>query len=341
MNYPTIFPHTTSLDSEFVHSDIIFVVDTMPMVSDVRLSINGEEVYFKNSIFDLFQSANIDHTKKIFVFDSYMCFDDFSKEQAVYPNNFLITESKAFLTKFPDWTSVPTVRPTKKLTAMMNKIRPNRQILSTTLANLMSPQDILYSTDECDKIALDEFLRGTDYAIDTSNTLSKRWIGQGDRRTSGFHDDILDPTAYFDQCLYNQLFKDATLSLITEPTFFENGNHLSEKTIMSIYSGHFLIWVGGWKSAETAAKLGLDIFDDIIDHSYQYIEHPGKRCVEAVLRNLDLINDLDRQIVLKEQFYDRLNQNLTLIRNISKLEYMNKTYLNDHKLYDKIKSILR
>jgi hypothetical protein len=119
--------------------------------------------------------------------------------------------------------------------------------------------------------------------------------------------------------MYNKLYQNAVTSLVTEPIFFEKGNSITEKTLMSIYSGHFIIWPGGYKIADTLKKIGMDVFDDIIDHSYQYIEHPGKRVIEAFLRNLNFLNDIALQ---KEQHHlclDRLNKNLQLFRNIPEL----------------------
>ena len=93
----------------------------------------------------------------------------------------------------------------------------------------------------------------------------------------------------------------------------------TEKTMMSIYSGHFLIWPGMHKAAETFKKLGFDVFDDIIDHSYQYIEHPGKRIVEAFLRNFEFLNDIKLQASYRHKFKDRLNHNLNLARDPARM----------------------
>jgi hypothetical protein len=93
-----------------------------------------------------------------------------------------------------------------------------------------------------------------------------------------------------------------------------------------------MIWVGSYKAAECAKRLGLDIFDDIIDHSYQYIEHPGKRSVEAILRNIDLLTNLDMQIDLRNKLYQRLNDNLKLMRDPNKLNDNMRKNFNSHNL---------
>jgi hypothetical protein len=80
-----------------------------------------------------------------------------------------------------------------------------------------------------------------------------------------------------------------------------------------------MIWPGGWKTAEVAEKIGIDVFNDIIDHSYQYIEHPGQRVVEAILRNLNFLKNMELQATLRNQNIDRFNSNLELVRNLDLL----------------------
>ena len=213
------------------------------------------------------------------------------------------------------------------MTFMSNKVRNHRILCSCILANLFDNRDLAYSyvidKDYPNKIIIDELLLGTNYNFDTSIVLPEKWftIDPNDEIKHQRHYDFINPlerNSAFNN-LYNKLYKNASISLITEPNFYENGNMLTEKTLMSIYSGHFLIWPGGWKAAETVKKIGIDVFDDIIDHSYQYIEHPGKRVAEAILRNIDFINNIELQNKLRCEHIKRLNNNLTLVRNIDAL----------------------
>lgn len=337
---PTINPSTTKLDESFANSNIILINDHMPPPLDILLEYSSNKQLSKNTIIDLFNQASIDINSKTLVSDSYMCFDDLPN--TVFTNEWLINEATLFLHNFPNW-SLPAHTPTKKLAAMMNKVRPNRLILSMLLANLFSINEVAYTVDSYSnaKTVLDEMLNLTNYKFDISKCLPERWLGDNKRVCSDFLVNYPSNHSTFKNILYPNLFNQSVVSLITEPTFYERGCHISEKTIMAIYSGHLMIWVGGWCSADMAAKLGLDIFDDVIDHSYQYIEHPTMRCVEAVLRNLNLLNNLDYQIELRQRFSNRLANNLSLMRDIAKLEQMTRDNLNDPFNYDYIKSIMR
>jgi hypothetical protein len=332
VNYPLIHPGTATLGQQFADSRIILVKDHMPHPLCVLMSKNGNQCYIKNTILDLFSQASIDIKQKTFVLDSYMCLDDIP--DAVFTNKFLIDTADSFSNILPDW-KLPNSIPTKKLSAMMNKMRPNRILLSMLLSNLFNLNEIEYSSTDYSNSNdwLTELLILTDYNNYNKTLLPKRWVDP--------NYNIKSQALHFKMTLYPEIFKSAAVSLLTEPTFYELGCHISEKTVMAIYSGHMMIWVGGWKSAEMAAKLGLDVFEDVIDHSYQYIEHPTKRSIEAVLRNLDLLNNLDYQIELKQRFSKRFDDNLKLIRDIKKIEQMTRNHLNDPAKYDYIKSILQ
>lgn len=325
---PKITPRTTVLDQSFVDNELILVRDHMPHPDNMLLSKNGKNCFNKNTILDLFVQSSIDIHSKLLVLDSYMCLDDIPN--AVFTSDFLIKESLLFLKTLPDWKINNSI-PTKKLSAMMNKKRHNRMLLSMLLSNLFNINEIVYSSNHYtnEKTVLSELMMLTEYNYKTTQ-LPEKWISHV----------YLNNADNFSKVLYTNLFEPAAISLITEPTFYELGCHISEKTMMAIYSGHMMIWIGGWKSAEMATKLGLDVFDDVIDHSYQYIEHPTERSIEAVLRNLKLLNNLEYQIELKSQFAKRFSNNLALIRDINKIRQMTRDYLNDPIKYDYAKLVL-
>lgn len=326
--YPKIRPGTTSLGKVFEQSRIVFIEDHMPPVKSIHLSIDGGCRFFQNTIIDLFNEANIDYREKIFVFDSYMCFDDFDIEQSIFTNQWLFDYAvKEFINELPEWNTIPKIAPSKNLAAIMNKVRPNRLITATVLANIFDLDSINYSFNLSGALSphleLQELLLNCDYPIDTYKIIPERWYGPVD-----FNSNV----EAFSNYLFKEIFSSTTVSLITEPTFSENGTHLSEKTLMSVYAGHFMIWIGSYKAADCAERLGLDIFSDIIDHSYQYIEHPGKRSVEAVLKNIDLLTNLELQVDLRNSMHDRLDNNLKLMRDLNKLNSIMRNEFNSHNL---------
>lgn len=114
----------------------------------------------------------------------------------------------------------------------------------------------------------------------------------------------------YDCLLRRTIFEPTSVSLITEPAFHERETIVTEKTLMAIWAGTLPIWVGGWRCADTMRDFGFDVFDDVIDHSYQSLDDPAERCRQAVLRNISLL----RRAQDLTAYHSRLAHNVDLLR---------------------------
>lgn len=117
----------------------------------------------------------------------------------------------------------------------------------------------------------------------------------------------------YDALLKTTVFEPSCISIITEPCYYEHETIHTEKTFMAIMAGTIPIWFGGWKLPQTLKRFGFDVFDDIVDHSYETLENPRDRCTQALERNLDLLLDFDRTKRLIEKNYTRLKHNRDLL----------------------------
>jgi hypothetical protein len=61
--------------------------------------------------------------------------------------------------------------------------------------------------------------------------------------------------------------------------------------------------------------LGFDVFDDIIDHSYEDLLNPIERCYYSIERNLHLLTDFNKTKKLADQNHTRFQHNLDLLRS--------------------------
>jgi hypothetical protein len=328
MTYPIINPFTTKLDITFAHSQYVKLGDHMPHVKTIHINVLGEERYKQNTIIDLFNDLGIEYKDKTFISDHYLLFDDFDK-LLVDSQNVFLRLAKEFYRHSPDWKLSLDFLPFTNLTFMSNKIREHRILCSMLLGNLFNSENLAYTYSNYNdntnhEVVCSELLLGTNYNLDISKKLSDQWFTHDNRYEQS--NPFIKRMAYknnrevFFDCLYDNIFKLSATSIITEPNFYERGSILTEKTLMSIYSGHFMIWAGGWKNAEAAKKIGLDVFDDVIDHSYQYIEHPGKRVVESIIRNFNFLKDINLQQLLRIQHRERFNNNLRLVQDLNMLE---------------------
>ena len=323
MSIPKINPKTRSLTSEFAQSDTILVVDHMPPNKTIHINVNGQKKYKQNTIIDLFNESNIDYKSKKFIFNDYLQFDDFGSK-IVISGKFLLKEANRFKAYIKDWDISTNIDISKNLTFMSNKSRPHRIICATVLANLFNIDKLNYTYENIDQYSIvnSELLVDTDYDFDVNKTLPDRWVVHSAEHESphGFGGKLYKNNhEVFVDCLYKSIYHNSATSLITEPNFYEHGCMFTEKTLMSIYSGHFMIWAGSWKAAETAKRIGIDTFDDIIDHSYQYIEHPGARVVESIVKNLDFLKNARLQQDLRNTNILRFKKNLELVRNLELL----------------------
>jgi hypothetical protein len=119
----------------------------------------------------------------------------------------------------------------------------------------------------------------------------------------------------YDKLLKTTVFEPSCISLITDPIFYEKETKISEKSIMAFYGGTIPIWVGGWRAADRLREIGFDVFDDVVDHSYQDLADPLDRCYSAIERNLDLLRDFNRVYEFVQQNQDRFQHNLDLCQS--------------------------
>ena len=139
-------------------------------------------------------------------------------------------------------------------------------------------------------------------------------LGQENLLDRGLQYRHITNSENYQQFLQKNVFEPSCISIITEPVFYERETIISEKTIMAIYGGTIPIWVGGWRIPDYMRSLGFDIFDDVVDHSYQALADPLDRCYQAVRLNLHLLQDHRRVQDIVAQSQARLQHNLDLLR---------------------------
>lgn len=122
------------------------------------------------------------------------------------------------------------------------------------------------------------------------------------------------------------VYENIGIEIITGTSFFEKTPCLSEKEFQSFYGKTFPIYINGVGMAKEIKNFfDVDIFEDIIDHSYDTIEDHYERLSSAVNKNQKL---LDGSTNIKELWFDNQKR---FEENCNKVDSM----LND-KEYQKI-----
>lgn len=112
-----------------------------------------------------------------------------------------------------------------------------------------------------------------------------------------------------------RLFNQSAVSLISEPHGDQIASIFTEKTVFAIMGLTFPIFVGGYGNADYLKQVGLDTFDDIIDHSYQFLPTLPDRCFYAFKNNMHILTDLALAKQLRQTHLDRLLKNRDLLYN--------------------------
>jgi hypothetical protein len=240
----------------------------------------------------LLDSSECDPYSHTLLFDMNLHDDIFVKYNPLCIPVFCATTVKEFQKEniIPNWTNK-----TKTFNFMINKLRPHRKRL----------------------LELIEELNLTDYTYSlpwrenpfTSLPVTNYMIGTETQMPQGIRSGSIRNSQNYKQLLQKTVFEPSCISLITEPTYIEREAMLTEKTIMAVYGGTIPIWVGGWRCADSMQRLGFDIFDDIVDHSYQALENPIARVNKSILLNKDILSSF----TITPAIQQRLEYNLDLM----------------------------
>ena len=240
----------------------------------------------------LLENSICDPYSHTLLFDMHLHDDIFVKYNPLCIPFFCATTVNEFQKEniIPNWTNK-----TKTFNFMINKLRPHRVAL----------------------LKLVEELNLTNYTYSlpwqenpfTSLPVTNYMIGTETQMTQGIRSGSIRNSQNYKQLLQKTVFEPSCISLITEPTYIEKEALISEKTIMSIYGGTIPIWVGGWRCADSMQRLGFDVFDDIVDHSYQTLEDPLQRVRNSITLNKKLLSNFE----ITTSIIKRLQHNLDLI----------------------------
>jgi hypothetical protein len=178
---------------------------------------------------------------------------------------------------------------------MINKVRPHRIKLLQMIEDAQLT-DFTYSLPWLDNPYTG--LEPTNYLIGTETQMAQ-----------GIRSGSIRNSQNYKQLLQKNVFEPSCISLITEPTYIEKEAQLTEKTIMAIYGGTIPIYIGGWRCADALKMIGFDVFDDIVDHSYETLEDPWERIEKAFYLNINLLQNF----TISNSIVERLQHNLDLL----------------------------
>ena len=112
-------------------------------------------------------------------------------------------------------------------------------------------------------------------------------------------------------------FETSLFHVVGETLFKDNEIFITEKSLKPFYYFQLPLWVAAAGTVAALRTCGFDVFDDIIDHSYDSIEDNASRLI-AVVNEVSRLNDkfsLDQCSMLRTSIRDRLALNSELSIN--------------------------
>ena len=116
------------------------------------------------------------------------------------------------------------------------------------------------------------------------------------------YSENLDNAKNFDLHL-RSMYHDHFVEIVTETQFNVPFYGASEKFKNSVYGCSFPVVLGGAGLVEFLRNLGFDMFDDVVDHSYDSVQDPLDRLCVAIDLNRILLsdNELVKKLWIKNQ----------------------------------------
>lgn len=113
------------------------------------------------------------------------------------------------------------------------------------------------------------------------------------------------------------LYQNSLVEIINETIWFPDaGGIISEKYLNSVYGKNFPIIVGVADSVNSIRDMGFDVFDDIIDHSYDEIPSPTKRLISAFKLNERILCDFNYTKHCWDSCQERWTSNVALAKTM-------------------------
>jgi len=116
-------------------------------------------------------------------------------------------------------------------------------------------------------------------------------------------------------------YKNSFVEIVSE-TFFNTPHFgISEKFLNSVYGCNFPIMIAGQGAVKFLTNIGFDMFDDIVDHSYDDIADPLDRLCASVDRNRKLLSDVNLVKQLWQNNRQRFLKNVDFVKNVMHEKY--------------------
>jgi hypothetical protein len=139
----------------------------------------------------------------------------------------------------------------------------------------------------------------------------------------GIYEEVNDNVTNFNQNL-RERYENSFVEIVSESSFSAPSYMITEKWLNSVYGCNFPILLGGCGAIAHLREIGFDLFDDIIDHSYDQIANPFDRIFSAIDTNHRLLTDVNYVKQLWKDNMHRFEKNIDVAKNVMYKWYHNR-----------------
>ena len=112
------------------------------------------------------------------------------------------------------------------------------------------------------------------------------------------------------------LYQDSFVEIVNETMFMEPSGIVTEKFLNTVYGCNLPIILNVPNTVSHLRSLGFDMFDDVIDHSYDTVIDPLPRLVQALSSNIALLQDGELAKNTWRKCQHRMKNNVELARQL-------------------------
>ena len=109
------------------------------------------------------------------------------------------------------------------------------------------------------------------------------------------------------------LYCNSYVEIINETNCCESGIFVTEKYQTSVYGYNLPIIISSYGTVDYLRSCGFDVFDDVVDHSYDNIKNSGHRIMAAIDLNIRLLTDKKYAIDAWNSCVERMDKNYIYI----------------------------
>ena len=111
------------------------------------------------------------------------------------------------------------------------------------------------------------------------------------------------------------LYQNSFVEIVSESSFAAPSFLITEIVLNSMYGCNFPIILSGVGAVAHLRDIGFDVFDDVIDHSYDLIANPFDRVISAIEDNKQLLVDPESTKKLWLVNKDRFTNNIDIAKD--------------------------